>query len=78
MTKDFRYEIVREIGALSSFRYDGSLWHKEINVVSWNGHDPKFDIRDWSNDHSQMRKGITLSRDEIRALYKLLQNIIND
>lgn len=47
-------------------RYEGREvpWTKELNVVSWNGGQPKFDIRDWSSDHQRMSRGITLTEDQ--------------
>lgn len=41
---DFKYEIVNEIGVLSE---NTKGWRKELNLVSWNGADPKYDLRDW-------------------------------
>lgn len=76
MTQDFKYEIVRSIGTIASFRINGKVRHKELNVISWNGRDPKVDIREWNDDHTQMSKGITLTRNEARNLYKLLQEYI--
>lgn len=66
----FRYEIIETIAVLS----EGSKgWKKELNLVSWNGRDPKYDIRDWSSDHEKMGKGITLSSEELRVLKEALQ-----
>ena len=39
---EIKYEITEEIGILS----ERSGWTKELNMVSWNDRDPKFDIRD--------------------------------
>ena len=69
MAKEFSYEIVEEIGALSQ---NSRGWQKELNLVSWNGNPPKFDLRDWAPDHEKMGKGVTLSNDEFAALKKLL------
>lgn len=46
---------------------------KEVNVISWNGGTPKYDIRDWTPDHSKMGKGVTLSVEEAVHLLKALQ-----
>lgn len=42
-------------------RYEGREvpWTREINIVSWNGGQPKIDIRDWSSDHRRMSRGIS-------------------
>ena len=63
------YEIVMQIGLLSQ---SPTGWTKEVNLISWNERPPKYDIRDWSADHSQMGRGVTLSRDELLALRDLL------
>ncbi|WP_071130268.1 YdbC family protein [Enterococcus timonensis] len=64
-----QFEILETIGVLSS---NQKGWQKELNLVSWNERPAKFDLRDWSADHSKMGKGITLSNEEVAALKKLL------
>lgn len=66
---DIKYEIVQKIGVLST---SASGWAKELNLVSWNDRDPKYDLRDWSSENKQMGKGVTLSREELKALRDLL------
>lgn len=50
-------------------------WTKEINLVSWNGRKAKIDIRDWDENHEKMGKGITLSKEELKALKDILDTI---
>jgi hypothetical protein len=69
---DIKYEIVEKIGVLSRA---GSGWSKEINLVSWNDREPKYDIRDWSADGEKMGKGVTLSKEELLALRDVLNNL---
>jgi hypothetical protein len=69
---DIKYDIIKEIGVLSE---NTKGWRKEVNLISWNGATPKYDIRDWSPDHEKMGKGITLSSDEIQSLQKILTKI---
>jgi hypothetical protein len=66
---DITFDIVRNYGVISE---EKGGWRKELNLVSWNGRPPKFDIRDWSPDHEKMGKGITLSKDEAAKLAELL------
>lgn len=66
---DIKYEIVNHIGVLST---SSNGWTKELNVVSWNGGQEKYDIRDWSPDHTKMSKGITLNEEEIGQLRLLI------
>ena len=53
-------------------------WQKEVNMVSWNGGEPKVDIRDWAPDHEKMGKGITLSNDEAQLLATALGNYFGE
>jgi len=62
---DLRYEIIKHIGVLSE---SGKGWRKELNLISWNGKEPKYDLRDWSPNHEKMGKGITLTKDELEKL----------
>lgn len=66
---DIKYEIVNHIGVLST---SSNGWTKELNVVSWNGGQEKYDIRDWSPDHTKMSKGITLNEEEVGQLRLLI------
>ena len=66
---DIKFEITKRIGVLSE---SAKGWTKELNMVSWNGRDAKFDIRDWSPDHEKMGKGVTLTQDEAKLLSKLI------
>ena len=65
MPTEIKYEITSLLATLST---SAKGWTKELNLVSWNGAAPKYDIRDWSPDHSKMGKGVTLSVDEMREL----------
>lgn len=66
------YEVLEHLAVLST---SPKGWRKELNLVSWNGRPPKFDIREWSPDHSKMSKGITLSNEEMGALKKKLLEV---
>ena len=69
---DIKYEIVKKVGSLSS---SASGWAKELNLISWNDREPKYDLRDWSADHEKMGKGVTLSKEELIALRELLNSM---
>ena len=66
---NFSFEIVETIAVLSE---GNKGWTKELNLVSWNGRDPVYDIRDWSEDHQKMGKGIPLKETEIAILMEAL------
>ena len=69
---EIKYEIIKNIGVLSK---SSSGWAKEVNLISWNDRDPKYDIREWAPGHEKMGKGVTLSAEELSALRELLNNI---
>lgn len=62
---DIKYEITAHIGTISESEKG---WTKELNLVSWNGREPKYDLREWNPDHDKMGKGITLTKDELLEL----------
>ena len=74
MANEFKFEIVETIAVLSQ---SSKGWTKELNLVSWNEREPKYDIREWAPDKSKMGKGITLSNEEAEVLKKAL-NTRND
>lgn len=72
---EIKYDIIKNIGVLSS---STKGWSKELNLISWNGGVPKFDIRDWAPEHEKMGKGITISNDEAKILAALLNEALQD
>lgn len=66
---EFKYEIINKLGVVSE---KDNGWRKEFNRISWNGGEPKYDIRDWGPEHQKMGKGTTLTEGEMRILYGLL------
>jgi hypothetical protein len=69
---EIKFEIINKIGVLSK---SASGWEKELNLISWNEREPKYDIREWSPDGEKMGKGVTLSKEELLALKALLNKI---
>ncbi len=70
--KKYKYEIIYNIGVLS----EKNFWKKELNKISWNENEPKYDLRDWSDNHEKMSKGITLNEDELRNLKEIIDEEI--
>jgi hypothetical protein len=65
------FDIKEHLGVI---RKNDSGWTKELNIVSWNGGQPKYDIRDWDSDHNRMGKGITLTEEEIEKITELYRS----
>ena len=69
---DIKYEIKETIGILSE---SAKGWRKELNLVSWNDKEAKYDLRDWSPEHDKMGKGATLSKEELVKLRETLNEM---
>ena len=69
---ELKFEVIEKLGVIG----EGSKgWKKELNLVSWNDRKAKADIRDWDEAHEKMGKGITFSKEELKALKNLLNSI---
>ena len=67
-----KYEIEEELGVVSE---SSKGWTKELNIISWNGRQAKYDLRDWAPEHEKMGKGITLDKNELRKLRDILNEM---
>ena len=74
MANDFNYEVTKEVGIIGNPTHSG--WTTQLNLVSWNGKEPKLDIRSWNPDHSRMGKGISLSKEDATELANLLNSYL--
>ena len=52
---EIKFEIIKAVGVLSE---SSKGWTKELNLISRNSRDPKYDIRDWDPEHEKMGKCI--------------------
>ena len=68
-----KFKITEHIAVLGN-RSKG--WKAELNKISWNDNPEKYDIRVWSEGHEKMTKGITLSTEEVKALYQALGEVL--
>lgn len=66
---ELKFEIKEYIGTVSE---SSKGWTKELNIVSWNGANPKFDLRDWAPEHGKMGKGLTFTNEELKNLRDIL------
>lgn len=69
---EIKFDIIETIAILSE---GNKGWKKELNLISWNGRDSVYDIRDWFEDHKKMGKGTTLTISELQMLKNTLLNI---
>lgn len=69
---DIKFEIKETLGVLSQ---SNKGWKKELNSISWNGKEAKYDIREWAPEHENMGKGVTFTKDELRSLRDILNSM---
>lgn len=69
---DIKFEIKENIGILTE---SSKGWTKELNLVSWNDKEAKYDIREWDPAHEKMGKGVTLSAEELKKLRECLNGL---
>jgi hypothetical protein len=69
---EIKFEIKETVGAISQ---SPKGWNKELNLISWNGKEPKYDLRDWAPEHEKMGKGVTLNVEELKILRDLLNGM---
>ncbi|MBQ8077598.1 MAG: hypothetical protein IJ235_04380 [Eubacterium sp.] len=69
---EIKYEITEHLGTISE---TARGWTREVNMISWNGREPKVDVRDWSPEHDKMSKGLTFTKDELQELAKIAEKL---
>lgn len=69
---EIKYHIEKNIGVLSE---SPRGWKKELNLISWNGKEAKYDLRDWSLGHEKMGKGVTLTGEDLKSLRDILNEL---
>ena len=67
-------EVIKKIAVLND---SDAGYTKELNLVSWNGREPKYDLRTWSPEGIAL-KGLTLTEEEAKELYKALGNMFTE
>ncbi len=72
MNNVISFEVQKNFGTLSSAT---NGWTKQLSLISWNGREAKFDIRDWDDRFEKMGRGVTLTKEEAKALKELLNSI---
>jgi hypothetical protein len=69
---EINFEIKETVGVIDE---SAKGWKKELNLISWNGKEAKYDLREWAPEHEKMGKGVTLSNEELKALKELLNSM---
>lgn len=69
---EVKFDIKERVGVLSE---SAKGWAKELNLISWNDKEPKYDLREWAPDHQRMGKGVTLTKEEVKKLKEILNQM---
>lgn len=72
---EIKMEVIEKCGVIMERNGGYSL---ELRYVSWNGKDPRYDIRPWkmNDDGNEIcGKGITLSGEELEKLGEIIKNM---
>lgn len=69
--REVTFEITESIGVIASYP---TGWKKELNLVSWNGGNAKYDIRDWDPSHEHMSRGVTLHEKEMKRIVEMMRD----
>ena len=64
-------KVIKKIALISGSE---TGFRKELNIVSWNGKEPKYDLRSWSPEGIALR-GLTLTEEEAKELQKALNDM---
>lgn len=75
---DFKYEVLEECGACTT-RSNGDV--VKLRYISWNGRDPRYDLRVWSTDddgNERCGKGVGLAGEELEEIYSIIEKLMED
>lgn len=71
---EFEYEIKEKIATIS-VKGKNDDFAMELNIISFNGNRPKYDLRNWKRSENLMLKGITMTAEELQTLKDTLNEI---
>ncbi|SFE33367.1 hypothetical protein SAMN05216238_11311 [Lentibacillus persicus] len=63
------WRVIEEIAVLHESQ---AGWTKELNIISWNGDEPKYDVRWWNPDKTRLGKGFTFTEKELGKLKSII------
>lgn len=70
---NLKFDVVKDVGSFG----DGS-WQKHLALVSWDGREPKWEVRTWSPDMSRPGKGVVFAdKSELFDLLSLIEDLFD-
>lgn len=71
---DFSFEVVKDFGEVGD---TGGKWQTHLALVSFNGKEPKYDIRQWNEDMTKMGKGVQLNDGQLYDLMCMIEDVLD-
>lgn len=71
---DFSFEVVKDYGEIGD---TGGKWQLHLALVSFNGNEPKYDIRQWNEDMTKMGKGVRLDDGQLYDLMCMIEDAMD-
>lgn len=71
---EFTFDLQHHLATLS----DSGKLSTELNIISYSGQGPKYDLRRWrylASGEKRMQKGLTLNVEELRELRDVLNTL---
>ncbi|WP_174615267.1 YdbC family protein [Virgibacillus ihumii] len=68
-----KWDVIEEIAVIYVSQ---SGWTKELNRISWNGGEPKYDVRWWNPTKTIIGKGFTFTPEELEKLKEIIDTKI--
>lgn len=68
--KELSMDIQKKVGVVSE---SPSGWTLQLNFISGEGNEPKYDLRRWNPTMTSSGRGLTLTEEELRALFEIIR-----
>lgn len=72
--ENFSCEVFEEYGE----PFGDKGWQFRLTKTSWNGREPKFDLRQWSPDGEKYSKGLTFTDSELYDLLSAIEEALGE
>lgn len=73
--RNYNFQIHEEIAVIS--RKPGG-WTLELNIVSFNGREPEYDLREWKDNHTHLRSGARFSESDLKPLVEVIRKRLEE
>lgn len=70
--KELSFKVIEDLG-----EFGDRKWPYHLTLTQWGDNEPKYDLRPWNPDMTQMGKGITLTKDDLFDLFSILEDIFD-